>query len=91
MTTPQSPQTSTAVDAILDDFRANVVAWDANRGIKKAEAKAKINALIRDARLEEIEGFNTSRHYGKDYQDSMDALAEYKEGRIKQLTEEVTE
>jgi hypothetical protein len=39
------------------------------------------------ARLNELEGLETHRHYGKDYQDSLDELAEYKENRIKALTE----
>lgn len=37
------------------------------------------------ARIDELERIDTYRHYGKDYQESMDEIAEYKEKRLAEL------
>lgn len=42
-----------------------------------------------EARIDEAEKFETYRHYGKDYQDSLDELAEYKENRLTELQAEL--
>jgi hypothetical protein len=39
----------------------------------------------REARIDELQRVDTRRHYGKDYQDSLDELDEYKDARIAQL------
>lgn len=36
------------LDNILDKFRANTIAWDAKRGIKKTEAKQQIKDLMHE-------------------------------------------
>lgn len=46
-----------------------------------------IQRIIREARIEELENLNTSRHYGKDYQASMDELDDYKNDRLSKLKE----
>lgn len=51
------------------------------------EAKEKLKQLINQARLEELQNMETSRRYSKDYQESLDELDDYKQERIKQLTE----
>ena len=38
-----------------------------------------------EARIDELERLNTGRHYGKDYQDSLDELDEYKSARLAAL------
>lgn len=57
------------------------------------EAKEAIQAHLKleqlEARLEEVRGFDTRRHYGKDHQESLDELDEYKEQRLSAVQAEI--
>ena len=44
-----------------------------------------LNQRCIQERLDELYNLNTRRHYGKDYQDSLDELDEYKDARIATL------
>lgn len=79
------------LDAILihfqygdDDFSEHETRMGALNAIlaliKKSQEKSNV-----EARLDEWAGINTSRHYGLDYQDSLDELDEQKIKRMAEL------
>lgn len=72
-----------------DSLRQEIENIIIDTSLHPVDASLRIQALIatavKEARIEEVNGFDTYRHHGKDYQDSMDELAEYKEKRIAAL------
>lgn len=80
----------TEIEEILEDLVPNPRLGDSyidpkyrTQNIKTAHTQ--LLALQNKARIEELEKLNTHRHYGKDYQESMDELAEHIENRITAL------
>lgn len=75
-----------------DRLREEVEAWLSNFKHGNGNAGREIMALIarevRLARWDELNRVNTRRHYGKDYQDSLDELDEYKDKRLAELSKE---
>lgn len=79
--------TETGGMAMEDDL---VERWPCDNPLHSKETVQKFLTLVeaytrqqnRLARIDELQKVDTFRHYGKDYQDSMDELAEYKEKRL---------
>lgn len=58
-------------------------------GLLTDESKAQLLALLQrvevEGRIDELQRLKTGRHYGKDYQESLDELDEYKCQRLEAL------
>jgi hypothetical protein len=88
------PKPSDEVDKTLDKF-GRLCGMYSIQQKDFDEAKQAITAIIEravvEARIDELSRINIGRHYGKDYQDSMDALDEYQTDRLATLERERTE
>jgi len=51
----------------------------------KADAKAQLEQLMARERIDELKRIDTRRHYGKDYEESLDELDDYVDNRTAQL------
>ena len=67
----------------LTDLRKLVV--DEAKQAITTHITEQLETACNEARINELEHMDTYRHYGKDYQDSLDELADYKENRIDSL------
>ena len=101
MTNPLDPAVEAQVDEILKSLvpdqivsigRPDGTAEHINQGERKrAAVKTAITRLLLRERVEELERLDTRRHYGKDYQESLDELDEYKAARIATLEAQIKE
>lgn len=89
-TTPESQELRTKLFNITIDMRNdNGRGWIDRNIARMDDIMALITAdkekVVREARIEELNRVNTRRHYGKDYQDSLDELDDYKDKRLAEL------
>lgn len=63
--------------------QAAILEWAERRLIP--ELQALLAKAENRARIDELERLDTGRHYGKDYQESLDELDGYKDARLAEL------